>query len=175
MMTSKEFMNNFESIEKLLLGFAFSLARNSEKAKDLVQETFAKAYKNKDKFREGTNFKAWMTTIMRNAYINQYRKLKTRNRVEVPLEKVRYFAESKASDNEPYGSILYKELHKIIGALPKDQKKPFMLHFKGFQYKEISEQLNVPIGTIKSRIFFARKKLQKQIIAQYGERLVKAA
>ncbi len=175
MMTSKEFMHKFNSIESLLLGFSFSLTRNNEKAKDLVQETFAKAYKNKDRFREGTNFKAWMTTIMRNAYINQYRKRKTRNRVEVPLEKVRYFAENKASDNEPYGSILYKELKNIINELPKDQKQPFMLHFRGFQYKEISSQLNVPIGTIKSRIFFARKKLQQQITAQYGERLVKAA
>ncbi len=174
-MTNAEFNTNLKSIESLLTGFAYRLTKNNENVKDLMQETIYKAFRNKDRFKDGTNFKAWMTTIMRNAYINHYRKRKTRNKVEVPLETVRYFAEDKATNEEPYGAMLSQELTTIINELPDEQKKPFLLHYEGFQYKEISDELGVPIGTIKSRIFFARKKLQASIQNKYGERLTKAA
>lgn len=167
-MTTKEFKAEYELIENLLFGFAIKLTKNKENAKDLIQETFCRAFKNRDRFSKDTNFKAWMTTIMRNNYINDYRKRKTRKQVMTPVDDFSYFIESKSGGDSGESIVMMKELNALVGELSDDLKQAFTLFVKGYHYEEIAEKENVPIGTIKSRIFFARKKLRASIKAHYG-------
>lgn len=170
-MTANEFNLNLNQIKSLLFGFAMKLTKNHDKANDLMQETIYKGFKNKLSFSKNTNFKAWMTTIMRNAFINQYRKNKTRWKVETPLEEVSYLAEDKPAPDNVESIIMLKELKKMITQLPQEQKDFFLSFYKGFSYKEIAAQHQVPIGTVKSRIYFARQKLQEMARKKYGQLL----
>lgn len=167
-MTTTEFNAAYNLIENLLFGFAMKLTKNKENAKDLVQETFCKAFKNKDRFSNGTNFKAWMTTIMRNSYITDYRKSKTRKQVMASVDDFSYFIESKASGDSGDSIVMMKELNNLVGELSTDLKQAFTMFVNGYQYEEIAERVNVPIGTVKSRIFFARKKLRTSLKTYYG-------
>lgn len=168
-MTAIEFKFKFQELEDLLFGFAMKLTRNREDAKDLMQETAMRAYGNIKRFRTGTNFKAWVSTIMHHSFINHYRKRKTRNQVEAPIEDCMYAVRSKTIKANAFSSIMMKELMKMIDQLSDDYRKPFMMHYRGFQYKEIAEQLEVPIGTVKSRIFYARKNLKEMILKHYED------
>ncbi len=166
-MTSTEFNNNYKEIEDLLFGFAMKLTKNKEDAKDLMQETFCRAFKHKDRFSGGTNFKAWMTTIMRNNYINDYRRQKTRSQIMAPVEDFTYFIENQSDSTDGDSVILMKELNGMIGDLSEDLQQAFKMFINGYHYDEIAEKANVPMGTVKSRIFFARKKLRARIRANY--------
>ncbi len=170
-MNTLEFNSKVEEIKTLLYGFAMRLTKSHDKAKDLMQETLMRGFKNKGNFRKGTNFKAWMTTIMRNSFINHYRKSKTRWNIETPLEPIIHLAEERPSGDNPDDIILMHEIKKMIACLPDEQEEFFTLFYQGYQYKEISSMFNVPIGTVKSRIYFARKKLQKMLLNRYGNTL----
>ena len=164
-----EFNTNFNKLTILLNSFAYNLTKNSEDAADLFQETALRALSNKDKFRPGTNFKAWSFTIMKNIFINNYRKKKKRNTI-IDSTDNQFFINSGASvENDADGDILMKELKRMIASLDDDLKVPFMKHYQGFKYQEIAEELELPLGTVKSRIFFARKALKSMIKAQYGD------
>ncbi|MEM1119160.1 MAG: sigma-70 family RNA polymerase sigma factor [Bacteroidota bacterium] len=167
-MTTLEFNALYQPLEDLLFAFAMKLCRDRVDAQDLMQETLCRAYKNKDRFTMGTNFKSWITTIMRNNYINEYRKRKTRNRVEAPVEDYGYMVENKPATGSAGAIIMLKELNGMVNSLSEDFKKPFTMFNDGFHYDEIATEMNIPIGTVKSRIFFARKKLKGMIHAQYG-------
>ena len=168
MLTKKEFLKRYEQVYDLLFGFAMKLTRNQEEAKDLVQESVCKAYKSKERFKKGTNFKAWLTTILRNTYINYYRRKRTRNQIEAPIEELLYIVENKSKGRSPDSHILMKELKELVKDLSDAYRVPFVLFIKGYQYHEIAEQLQIPIGTVKSRIYSARKNLQKMIGDNYG-------
>lgn len=174
-MTTSEFNNRYQPLQDLLFAFAMKLTRNKFNAQDLMQETLCRAYKNKDKFRVGTNFKAWITTIMRNNFINTYRKQKTRNRVEAPIEEVGYAIENKSIDGNANSIIMWKELTKMVNSLSIEFKKPFTMYNDGFHYKEIAKEMDIPIGTVKSRIYFARRKLRGMVQHQYGTALLRRA
>jgi len=167
-MTTSEFNAKVKVIEDLLFGFAMKLTKNKENAKDLMQETLCRAFKNRNRFAENTNFKAWMTTIMRNNFINDYRKNKTRNQVMAPIEDLSYFVENKSIDSGGDSILMMKELNGLIGGLSKELQLAFTMYTKGYQYEEIAQTTNVPIGTVKSRIFFARKKLRASLKSHYG-------
>jgi RNA polymerase sigma-70 factor (ECF subfamily) len=144
--------------------FAVSLTHDQEIAKDLFQETLYRALANRDKYRTGTNIKAWLFTIMRNIFINDYRRKVKQiilfdNGSNDRLINSRKVIVSNAGEN----SSLLKEIHKAIYELPQIFKIPFLLYFEGYRYYEISESLNEPLGTIKSRIHFARKLLKEQL------------
>ncbi len=151
-----------EDITPSLRAFAMSLAGNSTDAEDLYQDTAFKVLSNTDKFKQGTNFKAWSVTIMRNLFINNYRKKKRRNTIldQTPND---YYINSgdKVIENEGATNIAYKDMLQMVSKLPEDFKRPFWMAYKGYKYDEIAEQLDAPLGTIKSRIFFARKKLMQ--------------
>ncbi len=174
-MTTSAFNSNYKPLEDLLFAFAMKLTRDVVNAQDLMQETLCRAYKNKDRFKEGTNFKAWITTIMRNNYINDYRKLKTRNKVEAPVEDYGYMVENKAVDGDANSIIMMKELTNMVDDLTEDFKKPFVMFKDGYHYDEIAAEMNIPIGTVKSRIYFARKKLKGMIQNQYGTTMLRRA
>lgn len=166
-MTTSDFNKETNKIESLLFGFAMRLTRNLDDAKDLMQETLMRSFNNKDKFKEGTYFKSWLTTIMYNAYINNYRRKKTRNKVMKPVEDFNYMVENKSTEGNAYSRILMKELNNIVDNLADGYKVPFKMYVDGYQYSEISKEIDLPIGTVKSRIFYARKKLKGMVNERY--------
>ncbi len=174
-MTTVEFNQNFSQLEDQLFAFAMKLTRNRENAKDLVQETAMRAYGNRNSFQEGTYFKSWITTIMYNSFINHYRKQRTRNKVETPFVKCMNAIRNKSVHNTGDSRIMMKELGKMLENLTVDYRKPFKMFFEGYHYDEISEAMNIPIGTVKSRIFYARKQLKNMVVNRYGTANVRRA
>lgn len=161
-----------EGINQSLRAFSLKLTGNSVDAEDLYQDTALRIINNADKYRPNTNFKAWAVTIMRNIFINNYRK-KVRRGVLLDQTPNNYYINSgeKVVDNDGEHNVSYKELMKMVNALPDDFRVPFWMAYEGFKYDEIAEQLDAPLGTIKSRIFFARKKLQKAYNEQHREKV----
>jgi len=144
--------------------FAITLTRDNESAKDLVQETMYKAIANSEKYNNGTNIKAWLYTIMRNIFINSYRK-KVKQQVifdSTPNDFLLDYNQS-AILNLAESGLQLKEIQTAIYHLPSIFKDPFLLYFEGYKYQEIAGILHEPLGTIKSRIHFARKLLKKKI------------
>ncbi len=163
-MTSIDFNTKLISMEVRLERFALSLTSNREEAKDLLQETFLKALASKDKFIEFTNFEAWAYTIMKNTFINNYRKAVRQNTVVDTTKDLYYLNNSKESTNiKPDSTMQHKEINKHIDSLQDELKVPFLMHTRGYKYKEIAEELDLKIGTVKSRIFFTRKKLMHSL------------
>ena len=167
-MSTYEFDNNFNKMSSVLHSFAYNLTKNSEEAKDLFQETAYRAMTNREKFRPGTNFKAWLFTIMKNIFINNYRKKVKANTIIDSTENMYYINSGKnVIANSGEANILMKELQGMISKLDDGIKIPFMMHYEGFKYQEIADQLDLPLGTVKSRIFFARKELKSLIGKRY--------
>ncbi|MEI6408421.1 MAG: RNA polymerase sigma factor [Bacteroidota bacterium] len=168
-MTSMEFNHKLGTLTSLLHSFAYNLTKNTEDAKDLYQETTYRALFNRDKFQQGTNFKAWMFTIMKNIFINNYRKKIKANTILDTTDNQYYInSGSYATGNAAEGSIMLKELNTMVEALDDSIRVPFLMHFEGFKYQEIADELELPLGTVKSRIFFARKELKDKIMSNYG-------
>ncbi|MBD5203878.1 MAG: RNA polymerase sigma factor [Bacteroidales bacterium] len=150
-----------------LLSFALKLTLNKEDARDLVQDTTLKALNNEEKYLENTNFKGWMLTIMRNIFINNYRKASRENTVVDSTEDCYHLNLSQDSGLEsPDGAFTVNEISSIIATFPADYREPFSLHVAGYKYEEIAEKLSMPLGTVKSRIFFTRKRL-REILKDY--------
>lgn len=167
-MSTIEFYDRFNNVTSLLNAFAFNLTKNRDDAQDLYQETAFRAIKNKDKFTPGTNFKAWLMTIMKNIFINDYRKKIKRNTIMDSTDN-NYFINSGSRTvvNDGNANILIDELTAMIEELEDGFRVPFLLHYQGFKYHEIAEQMDLPLGTVKSRIFFARKELKNKIKVRY--------
>ena len=167
-MSTTEFDNRFEQVSALLNSFAYNLTKNMEDAKDLFQETAYRAMTNREKFRPGTNFKAWVFTIMKNIFINNYRKKMKANTIMDSTDNLYYINSGKTIiSNQAESNILMKELTKMIEELDDSIKIPFVMHYHGYKYQEIADHLNLPLGTVKSRIFFARKELKSLIGKRY--------
>lgn len=153
-----------QQYESILRPFAFNLTKSREATEDLIQDTFYRALSNSEKFLEGTNIKAWLFTIMRNVFINNYRRQKNSNTVTDTSENQYLLNSTKRIEkNESERSFLAEDISKAMREVSSDFTEPFMMYFNGFSYQEISEQLDLPLGTIKSRIFFARKELQSKL------------
>ncbi len=168
-MSTVEFSSRFNKLASLLQSFAYNLTKNSEDAKDLYQETAFRALTNRDKFRPGTNFKAWTFTIMKNIFINNYRKKVKANTIMDSTDNMYYInSGSNAIDNSADSNIMMEELYKMVGHLEETVRVPFLMHYQGYKYQEIAEQLDLPLGTVKSRIFFARKELKEVVVKRYG-------
>ena len=163
-MTAIEFNFQLTSLSENLERFALSLTMNREDAKDLLQETFTKAISYRDKFSDNTNLKAWTFTIMKNTFINNYRRASKANTTFDNTDDLYYLNLNKESRNEtPESDLSTKEINKAINELDDEFRVPFLMHTQGFKYKEIAEELNLKIGTVKSRIFFTRKKLMAKL------------
>lgn len=164
-----EFNIKLGTLTSLLHSFAYNLTKNVEDAKDLYQETTFRALSNRDKFQPDTNFKAWMFTIMKNIFINNYRKKVKANTILDTTDNQFYLnSGSHATGNAAEGGILMKELNAMIAGLDDSIRIPFLMHYEGFKYQEIADELALPLGTVKSRIFFARKELKDKILSNYG-------
>ncbi len=154
------FNSQLSNLQDNLKGFALSLTSNPNEAQDLLQETFLKALRYKSQFEEKTNLKAWAYTIMKNTFINNYRRTVKQN-TTFDSTKDLYFLNSRQDSGlvTPESKFSTDEILKAISELEDDYKKPFEMHIEGYKYKEIADELELPIGTVKSRIFFTRKKL----------------
>lgn len=149
---------------KELFRFAFKLTADREEANDLLQETSLKALDNEEKFTPDTNFKGWMYTIMRNIFINNYRKtVRDQTFVDQTDNLFHLNLPQDSGFDSTEGAYDLKEIHRIVNALPKDYRVPFAMYVSGFKYREIAEKLGLPLGTVKSRIFFTRQRLQNDL------------
>lgn len=167
-MSTSEFYSHFDSMNERLQNFAYSLTNNMEAARDLYQETTYRALKYRDKFKPGTNFKAWIMTIMKNTFINGHRKKARENTMFDHTEDQYYLNSGGPSiDNLAGSNIVVDEIIGLIEQLDENLRVPFVMHFQGFKYHEIADHLDLPLGTVKSRIFFARKRLKEQILERY--------
>ncbi len=163
-MSTVEFNTKLLEMQSYLEYFARKLTNNNyEDAQDLVQETMLKALTFRDKFVHQTNFKAWLFTIMKNIFINNYRRnVKARTIIDT-TDNLYYLNNSQESPIAPDSEFSEKEIRKSIDKLEDDHRIPFEMHTKGFKYKEIAEELDISIGTVKSRIFFGRRKLMDSL------------
>jgi RNA polymerase sigma-70 factor (ECF subfamily) len=163
-MSTVEFNQMLVNNAEFLKPFAITLTRDQETAKDLFQETLYRALANKDKYNVGTNIKAWLYTIMRNIFINNYRRKVKQNTIFDSTPNDFLLDHNQAvTINAAESTLRLKDIQAAIHNLPEIFRNPFLLYFDGFKYHEIADMLNEPLGTIKSRIHFARKLLKNQI------------
>ena len=163
-MTAVEFKHQLLSLEGGLIRYAISLTANTEDAHDLTQETYLKALSSRDKFADHTNLKAWVFTIMKNTFINNYRRAIRENTTFDNTRDLYFLNQSKVSSlATPDSEVRAEEIRKHIDRLENEYRVPFLMHVNGYKYKEIADHLNLKIGTVKSRIFFSRKKLMKSL------------
>ena len=164
-MSTNDFYTQVDAISSPLHNFALSLTRNMDESKDLFQETIYKALKNKDKFKIGTNFKAWALTLMRNTFINDYRR-KKRSKVKPAADGSFELLTNTISvaSNDGESNLVMQELMNMLDELDEKLRQPFWMNYLGMSYQEVADALETPLGTIKSRIFFARKEMQEKVL-----------
>lgn len=158
-MSTIEFNDSLTGLESYLMAFAMNYTKNVEDAKDLTQETMLKAIRYRTYYTPKTNFKAWVFTIMRNIFINQYRRKVKSGTIFDNSTDLYLLNNSSEKRDSPYNHIANGEIQEQLDKLSLEYKEPFEMHYLGFKYKEIADKLDIPIGTVKSRIFIARKKL----------------
>ena len=156
----------YAQVSDFLDRFAVKLTQDSAAAKDLVQETVYRALSNCERFESGTNFKAWISTIMRNTFISAYRKRKRAPQRVAALTATEEYKQARTHNDGP-SNLTLSELHARLRELSPMYAEPFSLYYSGYRYEEIAELMGLPLGTVKSRIFTARKQLKQ---ALRGER-----
>jgi RNA polymerase sigma factor (sigma-70 family) len=163
-MSKQDFNQMLLQNTEFLKPFAVTLTKDHESAKDLLQETMFRALANHDKYSVGTNIKAWLYTIMRNIFINNYRRKAKQNTIfDNSSNDFLLDYNQSTIDNGAESSLRMKEVQAAIHGLPEIFRQPFLLYFEGYKYHEIADSLGEPLGTIKSRIHFARRLLKEQI------------
>ena len=172
----EDFTNETLPHENALYNYALKISGNTDDAQDLVQETYYKAYRHFDKFQSGTNSKAWMFMILKNTFINDYRKSK-REPYKLDYEQIQNFYENVKSDRseennldkEFYNDLFDDELTEAIDQLPTKMREVFLLcDLEGYSYEETAELVDCPIGTVRSRLHRARHMLQ-EILFDYAK------
>ncbi|MDP4290579.1 MAG: RNA polymerase sigma factor [Bacteroidota bacterium] len=161
-MTAMEFNSQLLKLQNNLQYFANTLTGNIEDANDLMQETYLKALVNRDKFEDDTNLKAWAFTIMKNTFINNYRKTHKINSLIDKMDDLNHI-QRKSDFPSPESEYQEKEIHSKICKLDEVQRLPFEMYHSGYKYHEIADRLNISIGTVKSRIFLTRQKLMESL------------
>ena len=163
-MTAVEFNKSLVSLEGSMMKFALSLTHDQTRAEDLKQDTYMKAFNYRNKFVDCTNLKAWVFTIMKNTFINNYRRSVKENTI-IDSSQDLYFLNLPQDSGflSPESRYSLDELEKVVDSLEDEFSTPFRMHVQGFKYREIAEKLDLKIGTVKSRIFFTRKRLMERL------------
>ena len=163
-MNALQFQKKLLGMQENMMNFALMLTANKDDAQDLLQDTTLKVLDNQEKFVDNINFKGWVLTVMRNIFINNYHKLvRTQTVVDQSVDLYNLDVVNESSFNSPEGAYEIQEITKAINNLSNELKIPFSLFLSGYKYNEIADRLDVPLGTVKSRIFFARQELQKML------------
>lgn len=169
-MNTFQFKKDLLNIQANMMNFALSLTANQKDAQDLTQETTLKVLTNQEKFKDNVNFKGWVLTVMRNIFINNYRKvIKQQTVIDPRIDLYNLDGTDNAEYITPENIYEANEIQLAIDHLSRDTKLPFTMYIDGFKYNEIAKILQIPLGTVKSRIFFARKELQK-LLPDYRSR-----
>jgi RNA polymerase sigma-70 factor (ECF subfamily) len=167
----KKFENETVPHQDALYNYALKIARNADDAQDLLQETYYKAFKNYHQFENGTNSKAWMFMILKNTFINNYRKLK-REPAKLDYDEIEDIYENIKSDQAKdnnldldfYNNLLDDELSAALSKIPSKMREVFLLcDLEGYTYEEIAAITDIPIGTVRSRLHRARNLLQEEL------------
>lgn len=161
---TKEFQVKVTKEVSPLKNYAIKLTHDQMEAEDLVQDTMLKAFINEDKFSEGTNLKGWLYTMMKNIFINKYRRA-MKSKIFNDSTEDQYYLNSAVSNrsNEGEGILVMNDINAALGELSDNLRTPFMLSYQGYKYEEISTFLKIPLGTVKVRIHNARKELMKKL------------
>ena len=163
-MNGIQFQQKLLSLQENMMNFALMLTANRDDAQDLLQDTTLKVLDNQNKFVDNVNFKGWVLTVMRNIFINNYHKIvRVQTVVDSSADLYNLDVVNDSGFDSPDKAYQIKEITKAINGLNDDLKVPFSMFLSGYKYNEIAEKLNVPLGTVKSRIFFARQELQKRL------------
>ncbi|PWS30283.1 sigma-70 family RNA polymerase sigma factor [Pedobacter paludis] len=170
-MNNKQFAQVVEPYNTSLFSFAMKFTKDEDDANDLIQDTMVKAYRFFERFEEGSNLKGWLFTIMRNTYINDYRRLSRSNTLvtktdEISSSNLAY----SATHNQGEATFVMGDINGALAKLPIGLSKPFIRYVEGYKYHEIAVELNIPLGTVKTRIHEARKLLSKQL-QMYKQRI----
>ena len=164
-MSTLEFNALLVANRQFLKRFAIGFTRDSQDAEDLIQDTMVKALRYQKNFKEGTNIKGWLYTIMRNIFINNYKRKKFQNTI-VDTTDNHYYLNSGSMQADTVTTVINEQdIRGAIDDLKPEFKVPFNMFMEGFHYDEIAEELGIPMGTVKSRIFHARRKLSAQLTA----------
>ena len=164
MKSNDSFKSRLVGLQSNLLNFAYQLTSNREAAQDLLQDTTLKALDNEDKYVDNTNFKGWIFTIMRNIFINNYRQTVRQATVVDKTEDLYHLNISQDSGlTTPEGSYAVKEISQALNSFSDEYRVPFNMYVAGYKYHEIADKLGLPLGTVKGRIFFARKRLRSEL------------
>lgn len=164
MKANDSFENRLLGLQDNMFNFALTLTSNREEARDLMQETTLRVLDNKEKYYENINFKGWVFTIMHNIFVNNCRKIVRSKTVIDKTENLYHLNLPQDSGfDTPEGAYTIKEINMAINSFTDEYKIPFSMHLAGFKYEEIARHLGLPIGTVKSRIFFARKRLREML------------
>jgi len=163
-MTTTEFNSTLIGMRTILMRFALSLTGDREKAPDLLHDTYLKALLNKDKIEDFTNIKAWVFTIMKNNFINNYRRNVKENSIFDVTKELQNLNQPLCMDfASTESNFSENEIEKAIDSLRQEFRIPFRMHVEGYKYEEIASELGLKIGTVKSRIFLSRKKLMSML------------
>lgn len=163
-MNAIEFDSKIQGLSQFLKPFALKLTRDLEASNDLMQETLLKAISNREKFKDGTNLKAWLYTIMKNTFITDYHRQVRRNTFIDTTDNLHFINSSDfTTSNAAVSDFVVDDIQEAVNGLKVEYKTPFMMHFKGFKYHEIADHLGIPIGTVKNRIHIARKELKDSL------------
>ncbi|MDL2208003.1 RNA polymerase sigma factor [Parabacteroides sp. OttesenSCG-928-O15] len=163
-MTALQFQTRLLGLQDNLFSFALSLTANKEDAMDLVQDTTLKVLDNRERFVDNTNFKGWVMTVMRNIFINNYnRVVRTNTIIDASADLYNVDTITHSGFDTPEGFCDIHEINRAIERLNEEMKTPFALYVSGYKYDEIADLLDIPMGTVKSRIFAARHRLQKEL------------
>lgn len=146
-----------------LMNFAFKLTMDKDRASDLVQDTTLKALDSEGKFAENVNFKGWLFTIMRNIFINNYRRSVRESTLLDTSDAIFHVSDTRQAPETPDGTYAVNEISELISRIPESFSKPFRMHVAGYKYEEIAEILDLPLGTVKSRIFTTRTQLKTML------------
>jgi len=158
------------SHQTCLENFAMKFTRDVEDANDLVQDTFIKAIRYHHLYKKGTNLRAWLYTIMRNTFINDYRKQGRRNAIIETSEDLSAYQLSKSAEtNRGENKFVMEDINMALAQLQPECSKPFLMYFEGYKYHEIADELEIPIGTVKTRIHVARQVL-KSALKMYNDK-----
>jgi RNA polymerase sigma-70 factor (ECF subfamily) len=163
-MTKAEFNKLVMAQGKPLKVYAVHFTRDVDDANDLVQDTMLKAITSYHNFKEGTNLKGWLYTIMKNTFINNYKRMAKKNQLvtqsdEITSSHLLY----SSTKNTGEAKFVMDDLTWALNKLPEEYGHPFTMYFEGYKYHEIADELVIPIGTVKTRIFVARKILRKNL------------
>jgi len=168
-MNPLQFQKKLLAMQENMMNFALMLTANKADAQDLLQDTTLKVLDNQEKYVDNINFKGWVLTVMRNIFINDYHKLvRVQTVIDQGVNIYNVDVMNNPSFDSPEDSFQMKEITLAIDNLNNDLRIPFSLFLSGYKYNEIADRMDLPLGTVKSRIFFARQQL-KEVLKEYED------